>query len=71
MRVLGGVFRACFHRVHSVQVVGASEAQDLPDTGVGPLVVCSVLFVRFVALPLLGWLEICLYSHFKGVYLGL
>ena len=31
-------------------------------------VVCSVPFVRFLALLVVRWLEICLYSHFKGVF---
>ena len=54
--------------VHRVQVVGAFEAQDLPEVGCGPLVVCSLVLS---ALSLCLWcvvLEICLYSRFKGVF---
>ena len=35
-------------------LVQAFEAQDLPEVGSGPLVVCPVPFVRFIALLLLG-----------------
>ena len=44
--------------------------QDLPEVGSGPLVVCSLLLS---SLSLCLWrvvFEICLYSHFKGVFRG-
>ena len=65
MRVLGGAFRACFHRAHLWQVVGLSGSFPA-------FVVCSVpLSLPFV--PLLHSLScnspiLCLVSHFKGVF---
>ena len=51
-------------RVHWVQVVRLSRLQDLLDAGGGPLVVCSLPFVSFVALHLVRCLRICLYFAF-------
>ena len=52
------------------EVGGASRAQDLPEVGSGPLVVCSLLLS---ALSLCLWcvaLEYGSISHFKGVFRG-
>ena len=43
-------FLVVFHGVHWWQVCRIQGLQDLPDAGSGPLVVCSLLFVRFLAL---------------------
>ena len=42
----------CIHRVHLGICAGSLWLQDLPEVGSGPLVVCSLLFVRFTALSL-------------------
>ena len=43
------------------------RAQDLPDAGGGPLAVCSLPFIRSLALPLVHCLQIWLYfAFFRG-----
>ena len=49
-----------------VQAFRLSGVQDLPDVGSGPFVVCSLPFVRFVALLLVRWLHICPYFAILG-----
>ena len=46
------------------EVGGAFETKDLPEVGSGPLVVCSLLFVRFPALLSVRYLQIWLYFAF-------
>ena len=62
------------HWMQVVQVVRLFVVQDLPEVGAGPLVVCSVpLSLPFVPLLLLLSRispQICLISHFKGVFSG-
>lgn len=50
--------------VHWWQVAQGAGAQDLPEVGFGPLVVCSLPFVRSLALLVVGCLQICLYLRF-------
>ena len=58
---VGGAGCACLLACPLVQ---AFEAQDLPEVGAGPLVVCSLAFVRFVALLSVRCLQIWLYFAF-------
>lgn len=61
----------CLFGVPTGPEVGrASRLQDLPDAGGGPLVVCSLPFVRFTALLLLVCLQIWLYFAFLGGFYG-
>ena len=53
-----------------IEVGRASRLQDLPDAGGGPLVSCSRLLVALLLLLSCNTCEICLYSHFKGVFRG-
>ena len=56
-----------FWRAHLVQVVGGAG----PARGCsGPLVVCPLLLSALSVCPCWVVLEICLYSHFKGVFSG-
>ena len=45
---------------------GLSGIQDLPDAGGGPLMVRSLPFGRFTALPLVHCLQMWLYFAFLG-----
>ena len=51
-------------RAHLGRWSGSLGHQDLPEVGSGPLVACSLLFVRFPALLSVRCLQIWLYFAF-------
>ena len=66
----GGVLRWSAACLLACPLVQAFEAQDLPEVGSGPLVVCSLLLVAF---SLCSRCVACKYgsiSHSKGVFRG-
>ena len=59
-----------FWRVHWWQAVGVFDASGPAGVGSGPLVVCSLPFVRSPALLVHIMLEYAFICDFKGVFSG-